>query len=887
MTDVVVHRCVLRVRRTSGWTWGRSPDALLAAATHALPRLIAGRLEAFAASTARPLHVTAPMRIRVEATVGELGELAAMLEAAGELDLARVPLGRRIGAALDAALAWPPGTLAEDAARSDGARPGARAARPVPATESGAIPAPDDRAAVSARSATASGGSDRAGVRLDEGAAAVAPDAGRSRSDRYAGSALDASDIGVGDAAGPAGARYASHARHRRGTVDQVPPDLDAPGPGAPRAASSVGGRAALSVVVTPVAGEVDDAAARLGEGSVIITPEAGPSLTELAAPPAAGRATERTASNARADVAIFAVGARRALRVWWRDGSLAAVLSRIEERAVTALHDAILAARPSHHPVAEVLVDVARAASANVRVVDTPSMLRARLTLAAAVIATDEGVSATALRAVVDRFVPAPTSASGPSAGALTDAIPTVGVITPTGAVPAVGVITPTDAVPSSGAMTPAAAGSIARVLAPAIGLADRARAPTDAGPTVGAIAPADAGRDAGAMAPTDAGPPTAADSVARVLAPAADPYPAVHASPQEPRPDPTSAPRRTPHHAPPLAFGGELEIRSALPFLLLPSLHHAGWLDTAITLLDLHDQRAAAFALAAGIAGKLLGPPERGWMRSRDDRAVIAAFAGCAESFSDDAVASAASSLGPVLATLDDTLRATLARARAPEAPRVLWRSPRSWYLLDGDGLAVLAAAATLPAVLAAAAGARVLVPAACADPDTLERIDLSNLRFITDAPPTRGEPWRAITGRVGRLWTNDTATLPPRLAAIAAGLDELVARTIELVEILDEQPAVPRDLAPALDATSALAATAALGDLSSRLFPTEPATPVLALSRFHDLDARVSFTPACVRIRVPLGRRHADLMRHGFLTTIPRVPWLGDRAVDLGGA
>jgi hypothetical protein len=54
-----------------------------------------------------------------------------------------------------------------------------------------------------------------------------------------------------------------------------------------------------------------------------------------------------------------------------------------------------------------------------------------------------------------------------------------------------------------------------------------------------------------------------------------------------------------------------------------------------------------------------------------------------------------------------------------------------------------------------------------------------------------------------------------------------------------------------------------------------------------RFRDLDARVWFEPDCVRVRIPLGRRHADLMRHGVLTTIPRVPWLGGRCVDLGGA
>ncbi|MCB9572662.1 MAG: hypothetical protein H6709_11305 [Kofleriaceae bacterium] len=35
--EVVIARCVLRVRRFGGWSWGARPDALLAAARRALP----------------------------------------------------------------------------------------------------------------------------------------------------------------------------------------------------------------------------------------------------------------------------------------------------------------------------------------------------------------------------------------------------------------------------------------------------------------------------------------------------------------------------------------------------------------------------------------------------------------------------------------------------------------------------------------------------------------------------------------------------------------------------------------------------------------------------------------------------------------------------------
>jgi hypothetical protein len=38
--------------------------------------------------------------------------------------------------------------------------------------------------------------------------------------------------------------------------------------------------------------------------------------------------------------------------------------------------------------------------------------------------------------------------------------------------------------------------------------------------------------------------------------------------------------------------------------------------------------------------------------------------------------------------------------------------------------------------------------------------------------------------------------------------------------------------------------------------------------------------------VVVRVPLGRRHADLLAHGFLAPVARVPWLGGRALEIGG-
>jgi hypothetical protein len=322
---------------------------------------------------------------------------------------------------------------------------------------------------------------------------------------------------------------------------------------------------------------------------------------------------------------------------------------------------------------------------------------------------------------------------------------------------------------------------------------------------------------------------------------------------------------------------------VPSALPFLLLPSLQHAGWLDTAGALLAAHDLEADGVALAAALAGKVLDPPERGWLRTPAERRLIAAFAGRDESFGDDAVQAAARRLAPLLPLLDETLRAALTRARRRDAPLVLWRAAAGFSLFDSDGLSLLCRTSALPTC---SPGALHLVPAASADTATLDAMDLANLRFITDAPPARGESWRRIAGLQGPLWTNDTATPGPRLAALTADFEDIVAHVAELVEVIEARPAVPRAERDALDTSAALAASAALADIAARLFPTERSTPVLALTRFRSLDAQVRIDADCVRVRVPLGQRHADLLRHGFLTTLPAVPWLGGRSLDLGG-
>ena len=105
MTQVTVRRCVLRVRRTSGWAWGASPDALLQAASRALPEVVAARLPAIAAAATQPIHVVAPVRVRVAASLAELADLAMHGGGRNGHAASRTALGDRVAAAIEAVLA--------------------------------------------------------------------------------------------------------------------------------------------------------------------------------------------------------------------------------------------------------------------------------------------------------------------------------------------------------------------------------------------------------------------------------------------------------------------------------------------------------------------------------------------------------------------------------------------------------------------------------------------------------------------------------------------------------------------------------------------------------------------------------------------------------------
>ncbi|SEF19841.1 hypothetical protein SAMN05421837_101123 [Amycolatopsis pretoriensis] len=320
-----------------------------------------------------------------------------------------------------------------------------------------------------------------------------------------------------------------------------------------------------------------------------------------------------------------------------------------------------------------------------------------------------------------------------------------------------------------------------------------------------------------------------------------------------------------------------GEVRVGSVLPFLLAGPLARTGYLDAIGPALSGVDLLAEAPLFAAALAYKVLGAPQRGWRRAPGDDVVAAAFAGL-ESVPD--LTTFARRVAPALPVLDGVLALSLCRGHSPAGPLLVAGVDDGLLLIDGEGLFPVAWASTVEGLLPhweACGRPPVLVRAGPLPPTCLRDLAAAGVRFITDARPVRDEPLTRLRWRTP-LWT--TGGVEPRLAADFPGerVDELV-RTVFV-----EHRAVPLAADRALDRGVALAASLALGMVAGQLWGGD--TPVLALTRFADLEATVRFTRDAVRVKIPLGRRHTDLWRGGALTDVPNVVWLGGRTLTFSG-
>ncbi len=289
------------------------------------------------------------------------------------------------------------------------------------------------------------------------------------------------------------------------------------------------------------------------------------------------------------------------------------------------------------------------------------------------------------------------------------------------------------------------------------------------------------------------------------------------------------------------------ELEVASVLPFLLVGPLDDLGVLDAISAALAGPGWSDLLVAFAAGLARKALPPPSDRWRQPVEVAATVAAFTG--QDHLPDGAAS--ERLGRAVArwwpVVEEALTAELVDLRTPGAPLVVTRSPGGLVAAGADGLAPLL--------------------------------------------------WDGDSGGVRRLWERCARPLvlaDPSLAGPLAGLGPSddpaqVGPLSELVALASERPAGGRaGLAPALDGPIGLVAGVALAALAWELWQRhgERTHPAMAARRLADLDGRVTLGPDRVTVRMPLGRRHADLRDSGLLRTVAAVPWLDGRSLELQG-
>lgn len=324
-----------------------------------------------------------------------------------------------------------------------------------------------------------------------------------------------------------------------------------------------------------------------------------------------------------------------------------------------------------------------------------------------------------------------------------------------------------------------------------------------------------------------------------------------------------------------------GETRVCSALPFLLVGPLARTGYLDAigpALSTVDLLDE---APLFAAALAYKVLGAPERGWRRTGEDHAAAAAFAGL-DSVPD--LTDFARRVRPALPVLDGVLALSLCRGHDAADPLLISGVDEGLLLVDAQGVFPIAWAPTVAGLLPYWEACGRPAVAVCDSPlprSCLRELASAGVRLVTNVRPLRDDPLTRLPWRTPLWSSGDPDTrLAVALPAHAEHLDELV-RTL-----FTAHRAAPR-ADGGLDRSTALAASLSLGLIAWTLWhERETPDPVLALTRFADLEATVEFGRDAVRVRLPLGRRHTDLWQNGVLTDVPDVVWLGGRTLTFSG-
>ncbi|MGW0880227.1 hypothetical protein [Streptomyces sp. NPDC002671] len=330
------------------------------------------------------------------------------------------------------------------------------------------------------------------------------------------------------------------------------------------------------------------------------------------------------------------------------------------------------------------------------------------------------------------------------------------------------------------------------------------------------------------------------------------------------------------------------EVRVCSVLPFLLAGPLARIGYLDAIAPALAGVELIEEAPLFAAALAYKVLGVTTRGWRRGEADREVAAAFAGLEPPVPEERLAAFARAVRPALPVLDGVLALSVCRGHDPADPLLLTGADDGLFLVDAQGVFPIAWTADLAALLPywqAAGRPPVLVCKGPLPPGSLRELDSAGVPFLTGVRPLRGDPAVRLPWRTP-LWTGAAQQLPdPHLAAELPGHADRFANLV--TALVAERRAVPLAQDSGLERSVTLAATLGLATIAWTLWREgETPDPLLALGRFADLEATVRFEPAAVRVRVPLGRRHADLLRGGLLADVRDVAWLGGRTLTFSG-
>ena len=223
----------------------------------------------------------------------------------------------------------------------------------------------------------------------------------------------------------------------------------------------------------------------------------------------------------------------------------------------------------------------------------------------------------------------------------------------------------------------------------------------------------------------------------------------------------EPRAAPRTAPG-----SRGREAEwrVNSVLPLLLLGPLARIGWLDAAAAALDAAEASESLPLLGVALAHKVLSPPGRGWLRTPGDALAAASAALLPEAPPGAALHDLARAAADHLPGLNAVIGDSLCEGHRAGTPLLLIQAMPGLLLCDLDGLFPIAVAtyvAGLTATLRRLLHDIVLVAGQAATPGVLAALDALGVRFVTEAPPCRGEAWRRLPRRERaglELWTND---------------------------------------------------------------------------------------------------------------------------------